>query len=196
MSGGRFFKLSSRCFTETCPYQKSDLGRRSPRIFKELPNDLDLSGGFFKDAVVNSFPGEHERVLFLIKFYQCLLAGQLPIKTRKLTLVGDRNSGKTSLVNVLEGLTHPEFFSTISKEKVFGMSMIHSDTQVIFLDEFSDEILPADQAKVLLQGGMVTIPRKHADPELIVNKAGEFFFALIFTSFFFFLFCFSLFRQT
>ena len=91
----------------------------------------------------------------------------------KLTLVGPHDSGKTSLVNVLEGLTHPEFFATLSKEKVFGLSMLNSDTQVLFIDELSEEILAADRAKLLLQGGFLTVSRKNCDAEWIKNKAGR-----------------------
>ena len=113
-------------------------------------------------------------MLFIVKFYQCLLTFQLPPKTKKLTLIGDKNSGKTTLVNVIRGLTHPEFIATVSKEKVFGMSMVHDDTQFVFLDEFSHEVMTASQAKIFLQGGLVTIPRKHEDPEVVDNQAGTY----------------------
>lgn len=150
------------------------MGRVSPRIFKQIPEVPDLSGGYFRDFVNNNFGEMRQKMFFLIKFYQCLLAGQLRIKVPKLTLVGDRNSGKTSLVNVLLGLTQPEFVATLSREKVFGTSMISNDTQLIFIDELCAEILPADQAKLLLQGGMLTVPKKHGKPEVVDNTAGSF----------------------
>lgn len=114
-----------------------------------------------------------EKMLFIVKFYQCLLATQLPPKTPKLALVGKKNSGKTTLVNVIRGLTRPEFIATLSKEKVFGMSKIYDETQFIFIDEFSSELMTASQAKILLQGGLVTVSRKHEEPQLVDNQAGE-----------------------
>ena len=52
------------------------------------------------------------------------------LKTPRLALIGDKNFKKTSLVNVLLGLTHPEFVATLSKKKVFGTSMIDNDTMI------------------------------------------------------------------
>ncbi|XP_066925365.1 uncharacterized protein [Clytia hemisphaerica] len=173
ISGGLYYKLSSRSLT-SCPYKPTDKGRISPRIFKEVPDKVDKTGGVFADAVKNSFPDIKEQMEFIVKFYQCLLAFQLPQKTTKLALVGPKNSGKTSFVNVVRGLTHPEFIASLSKEKIFGMSMINSDTQFIFIDELSSEIMAGDQAKILLQGGPITVPRKHEEPEIVDNQAGIF----------------------
>ena len=157
-----------------CPYKASDVGRISPRIFKDLAKLVDVSGGPFGKAIDNSFPEIEDKMKFIVKFYQCLLAFQLPPKTKKLTLVGHKNSGKTTFVNLIRGLTHPEFIATLSKEKVFGMSMINDQTQFIFIDEISAEILTASQAKILLQGGQVTVSRKNQDPETVDNQAGEY----------------------
>ena len=54
------------------------------------------------------------------------------------------------------------------------MSMINDQTQFIFIDEISAEILTASQAKILLQGGQVTVSRKNQDPETVDNQAGEY----------------------
>ena len=136
--------MSSKCLTK-CPYKASDF-RISPRIFKNVPERVDVSGGPFAEAIHNSFPRIEEKMKFIVKFYQCLLAFQLPPKTNKLTLVGHKNSGKTTFVKLIRGLTHPEFIATLSKEKVFGMSMIHDQTQFIFIDEMSPKMLTASQA--------------------------------------------------
>lgn len=68
-------------------------------------------------------------------------------------VVGTRDSGKTSWANVLFGLTLPEKTATISREKVFGLSLLNEHTQLIFIDEFTDRLINNDQAKVLFQGG-------------------------------------------
>ena len=174
ITGGRFFKRSSRRFTDGCPYQQNQVGVVSPRIFKTMTPEMSTDGGYFKTAVLNSFPEPTTRARFLIKFYQCLLGGQLPMKTTKLCLCGRFDSGKSSFHKVLFGLTQIEHCATISKEKTFGLSMVTSDTLVVFIDEMTKEILPADQAKIFLQGGLLTVARKHNDAKIVENNAGNF----------------------
>ena len=89
------------------------------------------------------------------------------MKTTKPCLCGHFDSGKSSFHKVLFRLTLMEHCATISKEKVFGLSMITSDTLVVFVDEMSKELLPADQAKIFLQGGVLTVARKHADAQIV-----------------------------
>ena len=45
---------------------------------------------------MNSFPEDEIRANFLNKFYQCLLAGRMPYKVKKLVVYGPKDSGKTS----------------------------------------------------------------------------------------------------
>ena len=93
-----------------------------------------------------------ERTRFLNKFYQCLLVGQLPMKTKKLCVVGSSDSGKSSWANVLLSLTPANKVATLSKEKVFGFSMLNDDTQFIFIDEWSADMFGSDMAKLFIQG--------------------------------------------
>lgn len=181
-TGGRFFKLSSMRFFEKCPYTPEMLGKLSPRIFKPFDENVGVNGGYFDDFVQNSFPEKHQKIKFLIKFYHCLLAGQLQLKTPKLCLVGDSDSGKSSLASVLFGLTQRERLATISKEKTFGMSMVNDHTQLVFIDEMSANLLAADLAKVFLQGGIMTVTQKHENARIIDNDAGKFPFNIVFFS--------------
>ena len=120
----------------------------------------------------NSFPDLTVRINFLNHFYQCLLYGQLPLKARKLVAVGDSDSGKSSWAKVLSGLVPENKTATISKEKVFGTSLIDESTQLIYIDEWSVNTLSSEDAKILLQGGQYTVARKHKAPAMINNRAG------------------------
>ena len=82
------------------------------------------------------------------------------------------------MAKVLFGLTHPENIATISKEKTFGLSMINDHTQLVFIDEMNADLLPADLAKIFLQGGMLTVSRKHANAEIVDNTAGKIYHPL------------------
>ena len=54
---------------------------------------------------------------------------------------------------ILPILEITERVASITMEKTFGTSMIWADTQLCFVDEFTDEHLEAWKAKQLLQGG-------------------------------------------
>ena len=71
-----------------------------------------------------------------------MLFDQLLLKTSKLTVVGPSDSGKSSWTAVLMGLLTPkEKVATISNEKVFALSSINEDTQLLLIDEMSGKML-------------------------------------------------------
>ena len=148
---GKCFKLSSKQFIQT-PFKEKHLMKHSPWCFKYYVVSGDPDGGFFASSIINSFPDLQLRTNFLNKFYQCLLYGQLPIKAKKLVVVGEHDSGKTSWVQVLFGVTPQKRIATISKEKTFGTSMIDDETHLIFVDEWNNQMLSSDQVKILFQG--------------------------------------------
>ena len=45
------------------------------------------------------------------------------------------------------------YMASITKERTFSTAMINSDTQLVFLDEWSSDHLLSDTAKLLLQDG-------------------------------------------
>lgn len=69
-----------------------------------------------------------------------------------MVAVGEKDSGKTSWAKVFDGLIPECKRAAISKEKVFGLSMVDEDTQIITIDEWSEETLASDVAKIFLQG--------------------------------------------
>ena len=177
-------KLSSRQFVK-CPFNDEDFGKISPRSFQPFrTRDLcNVDGSYFADSVINSFPDIIERVNFLNKFYQCLLCFQLPHKTRKLVVVGDRDSGKTSWANVLFGIIPEAKTAMLSKEKNFGASMISDDTELLYVDEWNSDMMTSDLLKTLLQGGSFPQSIKHATPRIQKMNAGVYMTCNILPSF-------------
>ena len=119
----------------TCPYTEHDVGKVISRCFKpyRIEHLTDFDASYFKSSLENSLPDLQERV----KFYQCLLCHQLPHKIRKLVVVGDSDSGKTSWANILFGLIPENKISILTKQKVSGM--IGHDTELFLVDEWNAE---------------------------------------------------------
>ena len=49
--------------------------------------------------------------------------------------------------------------------------MISSDTQLVFLDEWSPDHLQSDTDKLLLQGGLVVSAVKHEKARMFINNS-------------------------
>ena len=163
--GGKCFKISERKFIDT-PSKEDDFQKLSPRMFIEYNPDVEPEPLYFREGILNSFPEEEARARFLSKFYECLLAGKMPHKTRKLVLCGPKDSGKTSWVQVLLGVIPLRNIATITQEKQFSAAMMGEDTELVFLDEWSENTLQADLAKIVLQGGyIVTSVTKDTDKQ-------------------------------
>ena len=84
-----------RRFVDT-PLSDSDFRKVSPRMFVEFDPEKDPEPLFFREGILNSFPEESVCERFMNKFYECLMAGRMPHKIRKLVLCGPKDSGKTS----------------------------------------------------------------------------------------------------
>lgn len=145
------FKLSSRQYIRT-PFTPADFLKQTPRCYHNYTITGSPDGGYFASSIINSFPDLYMRTNFLNHFYQCLLCGQLPIKSKKLVTVGPSDSGKSSWARILFGLTAKTNVATISKEKTFGTSLLKENTQLIFIDEWCNDTLSSDMAKILFQG--------------------------------------------
>ena len=111
---------------------------------------------------MNLFPDPETRVNFLNKFYQCLMAGKMPHKVRKLVMHEPKDSGKTNWINVLLSIT---------QERQFATAMFEENTQLVVLDEWSEYTLQSDIAKSVLQGGFMVKTVKHKTAKSIDNKA-------------------------
>lgn len=142
----------------------------SPRCYRIYHVNSD--GGPFSVSIYNSFPDLIERVNFLNKFYQVMLCHQLPHKARKLVVVGESDSGKSSWANVFLGLIPESKVAVLTKEKSFGASMIGDDTQLLYMDEWNQDMVSSDLLKTLLQGGYFPQSIKHKSPKMQTMNAG------------------------
>ena len=167
-----FFKFSSRRFVK-CPFTPKEFGAISPRCFKNFDSSIiPPDAEFFSSSILNSFPEIQDRARFLNKLYQCFLCHQLPHKVRKLVVVGAADSGKTSWANIFFGIIPRENIAILTKEQTFGASMIEDDTELLYLDEWSKEMLPDDLLKTVLQGGYFPQAVKHSAPKMQDMNAG------------------------
>ena len=131
VSGSKFFQISERKFID-CPLEAKEFGKVSPKMFVPFDAGAPPQPKYFKDAIMNSFPEDEIRANFLNKFYQCLLAGRMPHKVRKLLVYGPKDSEKSSWFQVFLGLIPIQYVASITQEKQFSTSMIKQDTQIVF----------------------------------------------------------------
>lgn len=167
---GMFFDIRKRKFIE-CPLGPEQKGTISPRMFIDFDSKLESDAKYFKEGIMNSFEEDQERAMFLNKFYQCLMAHKMPHKIRKLVVFGPKDSGKTSWLNVLLGVIPSKRVAAITSEKQFAASMIDENTELVFMDEWSENTLNSDMAKTVLQGGMMVKSIKHQSPSIVDNSS-------------------------
>ena len=158
---GKCVKLSSRCIVKI-PLEASDIGKVSPRIYCDFTRKRTSGdGGYFSHSIPNALPEVPKRVEFLNKFYQYLLYGQLPHKAKKLVICSANNSGKSSWARIFFGLMNRSKIVSVTKEKTFGLSMVDEDTELIFIDEWSENTLDISNVKTLFQGCWMVKSVKH-----------------------------------
>ncbi|XP_066932806.1 uncharacterized protein [Clytia hemisphaerica] len=161
-----YLKLSSRAYV-SCPFTDDEFGVTSPRSFHDFdPYRTNCHGGFMASAIEHWFPRLEDQVKLAHRIYQCLLCFQLPDKTRKLTLIGKIDSGKTSIMNFFSALIPEEKISILTKETTFGLSMITDDTELLYVDEWTREMTPPDIAKMLFQNGRFPQAIKFKSPKM------------------------------
>ena len=61
--------------------------------------------------------------------------------------------------------------ASITKERTFTTAMINSDTQLVFLDEWSPDHLQSDTAKLLLQVRLMVSAVKYKKARMFVNNS-------------------------
>ena len=99
---GKCLRISQRKSIDI-PFTQKDFRNKSPRTYIPFGLTLEPDAKYFKEGIMNSFSEPEIRVNFLNKFYQCLMAGCMPHKVKKLVVHGPKDSGKASWINVLLG---------------------------------------------------------------------------------------------
>ena len=91
---------------------------------------------------------------------------------RKLVVVGDKDSGKTSWARVFTSVIPQSKIAVLTKEEQFGASMIQDDTELLYLDEWTKKQMSDDLLKTVLQGGFFPQAVKHSAPKMQEMNAG------------------------
>ena len=87
-----------------------------------------------------------------------------------LCLVGDDNSGKTSLFFPILSIVYHGNVATVTKQRAFNKSMITPFTEVIFLDEATKSTPDIDNWKTLTQGGYSAHDVKYQRAKSFINR--------------------------
>ena len=89
-------------------------------------------------------------------------------------LVGEPDSGKTSLFYPILRLIHHSNAATVTKQKVFKKAMIGKNTEVIFIDGATPSTLDVDDWKILTQGGYTACDVKYKTTKSFFNRCPMF----------------------
>ena len=170
---GVCFSVAEKEFV-TSPISYSEIGKITPRAYVSYtyePSRVPLPKPFI-DSLENSFAGADIRRNFLRKYYQLLLHKKFPTKTKKLCVTGETDSGKSIWFSPFIGIIPTDCIAGVTREKQFAGHLINENTEVVFMDEWSIDSLNAEDAKKVLQGGLLMLPRKHKEAEKFAYNSG------------------------
>ena len=167
---GVCFSIAEQEFV-TSPISYPGIGKITPKAYVDYtyePSRVPLPKSFI-DSLENSFPGVDICRNFLRKYYQLFLHKKFPTKTKKLCATGEINSGKSTWFSLFIGIIPTDCIAGITCEKQFAGHLINENTEVVIMDEWSIDSLNAEDAKKVLQGGLVTLPRNTRRPKNLLT---------------------------
>ncbi|KAJ7382524.1 hypothetical protein OS493_034415 [Desmophyllum pertusum] len=168
VNGGYCWSVEKRQFLrDAIPAEQ--VGLVTPRAFSRYDPSKDPQPQYFQEILQNSLT-DVETGLFCEDFLRLLDCNKKRHKQKVPCLVGDADSGKTSLFYPMLGLIHHSNVATVTKQKVFNKAMITKHTEVIFIDEASPSILDVDDWKILTQGGFTACDVKYKTARSFFNR--------------------------
>ena len=165
---GVCWSLKERSFVKDA-IQEQKIGKVSPRAFSPFDSTQEPDPKYFRQILENSLSPE-EQSNFCEDFLKLLSYNKKKHKDKVPCLVGDANSGKTSLFFPILGLVHHGNVATVTKQRAFNKSMICKFTEVIFIDEATESTLEIDDWKTLTQGGYSAHDVKYQAAKSFINR--------------------------
>ncbi|KAL9982936.1 hypothetical protein ACROYT_G005051 [Oculina patagonica] len=168
VNAGRCWSIKERRFIES-PIPEEKIGLVTPRAFTKYDSHADPDPKYFGEILENSLT-DSEISEFCDDFLKLLNFNQKRHKDRVPCLIGDANSGKTSLFQPILGLIHHSNIATVTKQRAFNKAMITKSTEVIFIDEASTSTMEIDDWKILTQGGYTAADVKYQTAKSFINR--------------------------
>ena len=150
VNDSRWWSIGRRDFVDGA-IEEQPVGKISPRAFCSFDSARDPDRKDFLKVLENSL-SQREVAKFCDDFLKLLLYNKKQHKHKVLCLVGDENSGKTSLFKPILGLIHHGNVATVTKQKTFNKSMITPFTEAIFIDDATERTIDIDDWKILTEG--------------------------------------------
>jgi len=164
---GHCWSVKERRFV-TNPIKEEEMGFITPRAFCDYDPDKQPDPKYFREILENSLD-ETDVGTFCEDFLKLFEHNKKQHKDKVPCLVGDTNSGKTSLFLPVLGIVHHTNVATVTKQRVFNKA-INKSTEVIFIDEATPNTLDIDDWKILTQGGYAAYDVKYQTAKSFINK--------------------------
>ena len=161
--------FKGRLLKNRVPFQKKKNGLVKPRAFSKYDPQRTADPKYFREILENSLT-DSDISEFCDDFLKLLHFNQKRHKDKVPCLIGDANSGKTSLFQPVLGLIHHSNIATVTKQRAFNKAMINKTTEVIFIDEASISTMEIDDWKILTQGGYTAADVKYQTAKSFTNR--------------------------
>lgn len=165
---GQCWSIKERRFVANA-IPETSIGVTSPRAFCKYDPSKEPEPKYFKEILENSLT-EPEIASFCHDFLKLLDYNKKKHKDKVPCLVGDANSGKTSLFLPMLGIMHHSNIATVTKQRAFNKAMINKFTELVFLDEATASTMDVDDWKTLTQGGYMAHDVKYHTAKSFINR--------------------------
>ena len=108
---GTCFRILERKFVTN-----QSLMMTSPQMYVPYDSSTAPNLKYFRESILNSLPEDYDRPNFLNEFHQCLMAGRMPHKDRKLAAKSPKGPRKTKWASVFLGIISMNFVASIIEE--------------------------------------------------------------------------------